>query len=343
MQEVTKFFYPWLPSKDNPADEPSRRFEPESSGERAELASTEPTVDLAQLGAWPSHQWYFIHLCSGPRRPGDLLDAVESLGREHGFNIVGVAIDLLATVNSEVKRISTFGSYGDLLHAACGSWLLTLIKAKRVVGGFASPPCSTISAARRRPLNFPGRRGPRPLRSRAAPWVPLPYCNTKECLAVQLGSALYLICLGQLGEIAVQGGWTGLEPPADRGREPYPSFFCTDEAKQYMRTFGIGYQQLDQCMFGALSRKPTGLLLPCSGRFIGRRCNHAERHPMLVGLDSQGGFRATPAAKYPVGLCHAIGECFIERLVSLGSFEALYHALFSKDLCQQHSRRRSMA
>eukprot|EP00435_Cladocopium_sp_Y103_P060724 s896_g22.t1 len=87
-----------MPSNENPADEPSRRFEPAVSGEGSELQSAEPIVDISQLGCWPSEQWFFIHFCSGPRRAGDLLDNIEILGREHGIDIQGVAIDPLAEV-----------------------------------------------------------------------------------------------------------------------------------------------------------------------------------------------------------------------------------------------------
>ena len=178
-------FYSWMPSGENPADDPSRRYDPSSAkSERAELASSEPTVDIAELGCWPSHQLFFIHLCSGPRRSGDLLDAVEMLGREHGFDIQGLAIDPLG-----VSHVSKVGEQAkvvnDLLHVQCGCWLLDFIKSKTVVGGFGSPPCSTISAARHQLLNLPGRKAPRPLRARSNPWIPLDYCSDTEIHAVK--------------------------------------------------------------------------------------------------------------------------------------------------------------
>lgn len=132
---------------------------------------------------------------------------------------------------------------------------------------------------------------------------------------MQIGAALFLINLGLLGEIAVRGGWIGLEHPADRGREPYPSFFCTEEVKTFQQTFKLAYHVLDQCRYGALSKKPTGILLPRSNGRFGKLCNHVDKHPLLLGLDSEGGFRTTPAAKYPMGLCHAIAAQFMHRVV----------------------------
>ena len=178
-------FYSWMPSGENPADDPSRRYDPSSAkSERAELASSEPTVDIAELGCWPSHQLLFIHLCGGPRRSGDLLDAVEMLGHEHGFDIQGLAIDPLG-----VSHVSKVGEQAkvvnDLLHVQCGCWPLDFIKSKTVVGGFGSPPCSTISAAGHQPLNLPGHKAPRPLRARSNPWIPLDYCSDTEIHAVK--------------------------------------------------------------------------------------------------------------------------------------------------------------
>ncbi|CAE7256040.1 unnamed protein product, partial [Symbiodinium sp. CCMP2456] len=65
-------FYPWVPSKENPADEPSRRWEP--NDEQADEGQPEPSGELVVtgLGCWPNDSKFFIHVCSGPRRDGDL-------------------------------------------------------------------------------------------------------------------------------------------------------------------------------------------------------------------------------------------------------------------------------
>ena len=95
-------FYPWLPSKENPADEPSRRWEPAAESERPQVAQTleamaSSEVDLRGLSPWPSllDACFFLHLCSGPGREGDLCDLVEKLGALHEINIVGLRIDPL--------------------------------------------------------------------------------------------------------------------------------------------------------------------------------------------------------------------------------------------------------
>ena len=138
----------------------------EQPGDQTELSlqepgSSEPVVDLRCLGCFPKDAYYFIHLCSGPRRNGDLLDSVERACSQVGIDVVGIAIDPLATVFSSDGSFSPIK--GDLLAPFWGRYVLDLIHSRRVLGGFGSPPCSTISAARHRPLA--GGGGPRPLRS----------------------------------------------------------------------------------------------------------------------------------------------------------------------------------
>ena len=321
-------FYLWVPSAENPADRPSRLFEVDGGNGDSESGnqpeSRYPEVDLRHLDFWPSNATFFIHFCSGPRRHDDVLCWVEKLGALAGFNIVGVAVDPLAVKPFFAHDGSgEHVAYGDLLDHKTGLLLLNLIESGRIIGGLASPPCSTISAARHIPLNKRG--GPRPLRGRDNPWEPLDYCSEKEISAVMLGSCLYLLCLGFLGEIRLRGGWTGLEHPADRG-SPYPSFFSTPEVAAYKIFTGSRYIVTDQCMFGAVSKKPTGLLVPNNCLNLARRCNHSRKHIQLKGLDSEGNFMTTPAARYPADFCHALAASCIDLLTraSMRSYRMPY-------------------
>lgn len=305
-------FYPWIPSADNPADEPSRWYE--QPGDQTELSlqepgSSEPVVDLRCLGCFPKDAYYFIHLCSGPRRNGDLLDSVERACSQVGIDVVGIAIDPLATVFSSDGSFSPIK--GDLLAPFWGRYVLDLIHSRRVLGGFGSPPCSTISAARHRPLA--GGGGPRPLRSRDAPWEPLPYCTTREVLAVQTGSLLFLLCVGILGEICYFGGWVGLEHPADGGKPPFESFFNTEEMALFKVCCRLRYYVVDQCMYGTPSKKPTGLVLPEGSATMVRRCHHDRKHEMLLGRLADGSFKTTAAARYPADLCFELARVFADR------------------------------
>ena len=314
-------FYLWVPSAENPGDSPSRLFEPESRSSQKDAESVMGTVDLRDLDCWPSGTTFFIHLCSGPRRPYDLLDCIERSAASCGYNVVGIAVDPLAVAagvsgngfNSSTGLDGGQVAYGDLLDDTVVALLLGLIKAHKVSGGFGSPPCSTISAARHIPLSKQG--GPRPIRGRESPWEPLEYCTGREIHSVQLGTALYLVVLGLLGEMRIEGSWIGLEHPADRG-PPYPSFFCTPEVDKMKHFCRVGYFVLDQCRYGAPSKKPTGMLLPLDCGHMALHCNHTRRHVQLRGVDSEGNFRTTPAAHYPPGLCQALAKVFVGRLTN---------------------------
>ena len=128
-------------------------------------------------------------------------------------------------------------------------------------------------------------------------------------------SALGLICIGFLGEARMFGAWAGLEHPHDRGRSPFPSIFNTDEMRVLMTTYGLKYFRVDQCMFGALTRKPTGLVLPHDSADIVKICNHKVAHESLTGFNPiTGEFRTTQAAKYPSGFSEHLAFLFVRRL-----------------------------
>ena len=300
------------PLAENPSDPPSRWFETSSKVGPlpAELDSAEPVLDLRELlHVDDGDMYYFIQFCSGPECSGDLADCIETLTSQHGIKIRALRIDPLAQFHAGTT------CRGDLLSTSCGLLLLDLIHNKRVIGGFGSPPRSTVSAARHVPLV--GRGGPRPLRSRDQPWDPLQYCTDKEKHAVNIGNALFLICIGLLGEIAFQGGWVGLEHPADRMREPFTSFFHTPEVKLFKQVFGMAYYVSHQCRFGADSTKPTGLLLPFGCGAIQKFCNHRWGHDPLIGRLQDGNCKTTPAARYPKEFCQSISRLFVSRLVEI--------------------------
>eukprot|EP00435_Cladocopium_sp_Y103_P023381 s313_g5.t1 len=145
-------FYPWVPSAENPADIPSRWFEP-SSGDSGvnEPAAVEPDLDLRVLPPWTVDTLFFIHLCSGPDRFGDLVDSVERHCNGVGFNIVGIRIDPLAVTGGSIDGLAS----GDLFKAEVGHALLKLIDSNRVAGGVCfttmqhsqcSSTCASFSA-----------------------------------------------------------------------------------------------------------------------------------------------------------------------------------------------------
>lgn len=325
-------FYPWIPSGENPADEPSRRFEagldlpsgppcdrenvllsaPPLDDSKAELEGKEVViVDPFIHGRLQSKEAFFVHLCSGPFREDDLTAWVERLGHEHGMLIVGIRVDPRVRKSSHSLDLAC----NDMFKTADMLLLLSLIHAGRVQGLFVSPPCSTFSAARHKALSGK-KHGPRPLRSRRNPWVCLPGRTKREHEAVDIGTGLGLLSIGLMGEARMFGAWVGGEHPADRCRAPFPSLFANQEMDMLKSTAKLKYCETDQCMFGASSRKPTGLVLPHGHQSIMKTCNHKGKHDILAGWDSkQMQFRTTAAAQYPTGFSHAIALLFVNRIL----------------------------
>ena len=183
-----------------------------------------------------------------------------------------------------------------------------------IVAVMASPPCSTVSRARHRRL--PGGGGPRPLRSRADPFVPLPHLYPRELRAVALGTHLACACYHLLAAVCLRGGWGAKEHPADPGREPYPSFFHSDEIRHLSGLVDGMTYVLHQCRFGSPAVKPTGIWTVDFGvKSLALKCNHRTPHMMAIGLAQDGTFKTTPLAKYPGPLCQALAERIIYWLV----------------------------
>ena len=111
-------FYPWVPSEENPADEPSRRWEPTQHGAVAQRSGAEQPppsseLDLSRVGWWPQDARFFLHLCSGPRREGDLCYWIEHLGASHEINIVAIHVDPLANSTATDFFFSGDGPWGS--------------------------------------------------------------------------------------------------------------------------------------------------------------------------------------------------------------------------------------
>ena len=258
---------------------------------------------------------FFLHLCSGTRRDDDLVSWVERLSQEHGLHIYGLRVDPLSPMSQRDLGFTC----NDLLDGHSMLHILQLVQSGRVAGLFVSPPCSTFSAVRHKPLHRQSgaQVGPRPLRARSNPWSCLPNRTSRENHSVDIGTALALICIGMLGEARIFGAWVGGEHPADRGCEPYPSIFCSTEIQQLCSIVRLCIYVIDQCMFGAKTRKPTGLVLPYGNDEFVRTCNHTQGHTQLFGWDSAGQcFRTTAATAYPSGLSQALASLFVTRILA---------------------------
>lgn len=322
-------FIAWMPSGENPADAPSSTYGVRAGEVRSKPSKknplpsivhtvdkvTSPREDYRQqehplLQRWLASglvessmrevyahglPYVHVHLCSGPKRPGDFIASCLELAAADHQPCVGLRIDPLLH-----KSL-------DIMDGAIITMLHDLMQQGRVVSVLCSPPCSTWSRARHVRL---GKNGPRPLRTRAAPFSCIGDRTEKEQRACDVGSTLAWICCYLMGLALSLHVWTLLEHPRDPGQHPYPSLFCSEVAT-LLRRFGAKDLVLDQCQFGAQAKKPTQCLhSPNSGCFahLKQTCNHTQGHQPHIGLYPDGKFMTTHLSKYPRLFCVALAR-----------------------------------
>ena len=153
------------------------------------------------------------------------------------------------------------------------------------------------------------------------PFEPLPEVTEQEQKQCRIGTTLFLVTLDLLLSIGERGGWVCLEHPRDRGAEPFPSFFNSDEVRDVMDFLDLEFAYLDQCRYGGDSRKPTQLMITqFETQNLGLLCNHRRHRKVLKGLARTGGFVSGPSARYPRGLAHALATTAV-----LAAARALLH------------------
>ena len=284
-------FFPWIGSKANPVDAPSSVH-----GVRAERPQpAAPVRTVRPTGAGGEGRLVLL-LCSGEARAGDIAEWISHLGAESGLLLTAVRVDPRADPAH------------DLLDPRFVTRLEGWIRDRRAVAVFGSPPCSTWSRARFRPIAF----GPRPLRDRESPYECLANRTPAEVQACDLGTALLLRTMLLLQLAVERGLWVGLEHPQDWG-PPYPSIWSSPWVQAWVREGGITVNSFDQCMWGAMARKPTSIASqdPAASAVLCRRCNHARAHRPAVGRGAAG-FRTTPLAAYPSPLCKALAGLMVD-------------------------------
>ena len=182
---------------------------------------------------------------------------------------------------------------------------------------FASPPCKTYSTARRI------RPGPPVLRTTQYP-LGIPRNKAKEFglsdehfVEIQTDNLLAARAAEACRLQHDTGGAVGVEQPAKMD-EDHATMFERDDFAALRRHCSFEMVEVDQCMYGAETRKPTTLL--CYGinfQPVAASCNHPvdwqwykpvvgkgkwirASHPPIAGCKADDGRWATaPKAQYP--------------------------------------------
>ena len=254
-----------------------------------------------------------LHLFSGQRRDNDLQAEFEAEHVRSGLylgNVIVLSLDIVL-----------HPQLGDLTNPQAIALWQDLIVLGVVVFVMAGPPCETWSAARFLQLESDGSHGPRPLRTTQQLWG-LTCLRKSEANSVAIGNALL--------RAVIRMFYAALCNPTvavvmEHPRLPHwipnaPSSWLLPELQCIASGPNARSVQVDQCMVGAPSMKPTTLLCLQVNRIAlldlqCLRCDRQHVHQQVLrGLDEDGLFRTAPAKQYPRGLCSLLAR------LALGQF-----------------------
>ena len=235
---------------------------------------------------------------SGERRKEDTQEWLEIFCEFHGILLLMISADLGTDHRWDIANINTF----DTLMGIVG------VLIDIVLGG---PPCSSVSAAR-----FNRRLpGPRPLRFRWCFWGRSDL-RGHEKVVVAESNKIYIHFLAICEKTSLAGGAHLWEHPEDRGVDPYPSLWATEEMLGMEARTGSTRGIFKQCSLGAPVPKGTCL----TSTFIDiQDFNHSKfqcpgissehRHTgRSQGLNEQGHFHTRRLQTYPPALCRKIAH-----------------------------------
>ena len=252
-----------------------------------------------------------VHFFSGFRRMGDIHHVVDHFVAQSGLQIFMLSVDLC------MQRKS-----GDLATPKACRWWKDRVLSGQVVAAGGGPPCETFTVARQ----YEG--GARPLRSADHP-LGIPGLTMREWCQLRISDRLLRFLLDILVTLAMTGMSGFLEHPqyptwCTRGRPA--SIWASTALKHLKRLHCVTIASFDQCVVGAVSKKPTTLLLlrlpavrdQLLRRGAGGRCNHPPgTHSQLIGRELDGTFHTAKAKVYPHGLNYILGKAMFNAAKAL--------------------------
>ena len=254
---------------------------------------------------------FIVHAFSGRRRAGDFQHFIDQAQQKYSDVIIfTISVDLM------VDPI-----WGDVSKESVRQFWLQAVRQRQVVGAMAGPPCETWSQARGQELPVDqaplGRKGPRVLREMDCLWGRAALA-LKEVRQLDVGNLLLLFTLELLITLAIEGGIGGLEhpgPPQDPQkasiwRLPLLTFLCEWPEFDFL--------EVSQGLFGAQSRKPTGLLLLNMSRMVSelRKWQLTTTMPKgtSIGKTATGEWATGVLKEYPPAFCAGLANGFVATL-----------------------------
>ena len=289
---------------------------------RPKVASAEPEVLQLRV----------LYLFAGAKRKGDMKFFLTKLGKyvqkafKHSSHAVEVEVlmDEIDIVRGKAK--------GNLLNPKLRMQYLAKVSAGNYDVVLGSPPCGTLSRARRT-----GDGGPRPLRSvnhpRGFPWL-----SGKARASVLHANTFIYLCAHVLRVQAKQDRLILLEHPEDLGRsrsmrprtEAPASIWRWPQVTTLLAQINVRWGALYQQDFGTEFLKPTRLMTNIQesdqlmqigdpkfdedGSYIGPLV-WRQGAPPLKGKEHTGAFKTSKAAAWPPQMCRKIAELIWRHII----------------------------
>ena len=252
----------------------------------------------------PTRYLYVVHLFSGVKRQGGIHECINALIPPSGCSYMPISLDV---VLDPVR--------GNLMDRANQDFWLLQAKCGRLHAVVSGPPCETWSVSRWR--YYVEATGPRPLRLPGAEWG-LATLKLRELRQILTGNALLHLALLMAAAQLLAGNITITEHPSEAAPKPEgqpPSIWKLPVMKIMLAHNHMGLYHLYQGLYGAVSPKPTTLLIGChpSMRTQFEQCLDKARtttimpKPLVMGK-THSGYATAPLKRYPVGLCRAIAD-----------------------------------
>lgn len=224
-----------------------------------------------------------LYLFAGRRRKGDIQFFLDAMPAPANFVLHVVSIDIVIDA-----------TWGNVMDQQTRRYWLNLAHRKFIIGFVAGHPCETWSEARGRtvdPMKLQGRPLPRVVRTAEHLWG-LPSLSLKEISQVFTGNCLLTFTLHMACIMIIIGGLGIVEHPAEPDEEDAASIWRLPVVQALLAAPGVQKRRLSQGLFGAMSPKPTDLLvinLPDLPRDLRQWMTRSELpRSRAIGLDSKG-------------------------------------------------------
>ena len=262
-----------------------------------------------------------IYLFAGKQRKADIGEFLRAAEQRGLISLQLKEFDIERQADHDLTNQDLWSEIFTLIQS--GNWIVIV-----------SPPCNTFSRARFQFLKHPG---PKPVRNRTWPRG-FPWLSGRDRKAVDEANFFVTKSIEAAKKAVQHGGHFLLEHPEDLGQVQgeCPGTICQwDEVLDLLTFPGVITLAIHQCMFGGQTPKPTRFMtsLPVddqrcffrlprfdkAGFYLGplpRDCGHTHSEKLIGKSDK--GWKTSPSAAYPAGLCEFLADHILSAHAACG-------------------------